>query len=761
MSKSFILILFKQIPIFTQKTLTCCKIICILYMFYKQEKRIMEVTTTSVFALFTLLTVSSGVFLLATRYKIPYTVLLVAVGIILVFIAQIPGFGFLSEFPLTPELLFYVFLPILLFEASYNINITKLMENIKLISLLAVVGFFITAFAIAGILYGGSLLVGLPIPFFITLLFGALIASTDPVAVLALFKEFGAPRKLSLIFEGESLFNDGTAVALFIIVLGIIQSGYHGAETIIQGASTFVIMMAGGVLFGLSVGILFTYLIEKTKQYEFASITVTIAMAHMTFIASELISQHLFILEKPIMISPIIATVVASLFVGNYGRVKFSPKSEAFIEKFWAQSAFLANSLVFLLIGMLLADMRNLFTHLWIPVLVALVAVIIGRCIAIYPLVFLFNKTEDRNPLAKKQIPKSWQHLLAWGSLRGALAITLVLLIPEDMSIVGWIYTDSIRDVLLALTGGTIAVSLFIQATTIHPLIRKWKIDTLSDVEKIEYDESRALIHARVLNQLIKAHAKGYIDNDTFIKLKIKHTDAFKLWCTKRQEDLQSPYQGDTLATRVLRMHAIGIEKLRLKELYMYEEVTERVYKRLGAKLDVQLQSLELGTVPQDTSSEKNPLDIFEKISNWIYTFFTPSNKEIIQNQYLYYRAQSILSRRAIKELKNLADISDLSQSGICDTNMNIFDEQALVKVIDVYSEFKQQSIEKMNRVAMTHPDIIHTLNEHLAQKGLFKLEERILEELLRKEIMSPKLGIILKQELAKENNVEHITLHS
>jgi CPA1 family monovalent cation:H+ antiporter len=721
----------------------------------------MEVTATSVFALFTLLTVSSGVFLLATRYKIPYTVLLVAVGIILVFIAQIPGFGFLSEFPLTPELLFYVFLPILLFESSYNINITKLMENIKLISLLAVVGFFISAFAIAGILYGGSVLIGLPIPFFITLLFGALIASTDPVAVLALFKEFGAPRKLSLIFEGESLFNDGTAVALFIIVLTIIQSGYHGAETIIQGASTFIIMIAGGVLFGLFMGILFTYIIEKTKQYEFASITVTIAMAHLTFIASELISQHLLILEKPIMISPIIATVVASLFVGNYGRVKFSPKSEIFIEKFWAQSAFLANSLVFLLIGMLLANMRNLSIHLWIPMLIALVAVIIGRCVAIYPLVFLFNKTEDKNPAAKKQIPKSWQHLLAWGSLRGALAITLVLLIPENMAVAGWVYTDSVRDVLLALTGGTIAVSLFIQATTIHPLIRRWNIDSISDVEKIEYDESRALIHARVLNQLIKANAKGYIDNETFSKLKTKHAQAFTLWCNKRKEDVRSLYQGDTLATRVLRMHAIGIEKLRLKELYMYEEVTERVYKKLGAKLDVQLQSLELGTVPRDTSLENNSLDVFEKVSNWVHMWFTPSPEESIKNQYLYYRAQSILSRRVIKELKTFADISELSQSGVCDTKMNIFDEQALSTVVDVYSEFKQQSILKMNNVAESYPDIIHTLNERLAQKGLFKLEERILEELLRKEIISPKLGILLKQELAKENNVEHLTLHS
>ena len=166
----------------------------------------------------------------------------------------VPAAGFLDDFRLTPEVLLYVFLPILLFESAYNIQYKELLKNVRSVSLLAVVALVISATLVGvGLKYALSL-AGIEVPFIVTLLFGALISATDPVAVLALFKELGAPKRLTLIFEGESLFNDGTALALFLVILGIaveMSGGGEGAHQSVFAMATHALYlgtMAGGVL---------------------------------------------------------------------------------------------------------------------------------------------------------------------------------------------------------------------------------------------------------------------------------------------------------------------------------------------------------------------------------------------------------------------------------------------------------------------------------------------------------------------------------
>ena len=252
---------------------------------------------TSVLALFTLLAIASGVFFLAKRLKLPYTILLVLVGLIIVPISQIPVlepvFGFLDDLVLTPQLLFFIFLPILIFESAFNMNIRKIAESIWSISSLAIVGLMISAFIIAITLYLLFPLIGIEVPFIVTLLFGAIISSTDPVAVLALFKTYGAPKRLSLIFEGESLFNDGTAVALFMVVLAIAASGVLDAASILEGVGMFLSMVIGGIILGLIMAGLLYRAIRGAKSNEFVAGTLLIISAHLvlTFISHQLLRQ--------------------------------------------------------------------------------------------------------------------------------------------------------------------------------------------------------------------------------------------------------------------------------------------------------------------------------------------------------------------------------------------------------------------------------------------------------------------------------------
>ena len=193
-------------------------------------------------SIFMLMLISVGINVLALKTRLPYTVLLVVAGSLLVPLSEIDALSFVTSFQLTPELLFFVFLPILIFESGYNMNSRHIKENKIAIGMLAIVGLLISTFLIGFVGFWSFQLLGLEVPLMVTLLFGAIISATDPVAVLALFKGCGVPHRLTLIFEGESLFNDGTAFAMFLVFLGVMFNGYHGYPTILEGVIAFIII---------------------------------------------------------------------------------------------------------------------------------------------------------------------------------------------------------------------------------------------------------------------------------------------------------------------------------------------------------------------------------------------------------------------------------------------------------------------------------------------------------------------------------------
>jgi len=308
-------------------------------------------------SIFTLMLIALGVNLLAAKIRLPYTVLLVIVGSLLVPLSQIETLSFISSFQLTPESLFFVFLPILIFESAYNMKFRDVKENKYSMGILAVLGLLISIVFIGFVGHWALHFMGRDVPLLVTLLFGAIISSTDPVAVLSLFKEYGAPHRLTLIFEGESLFNDATSFALFLVFLDIFVHGYTGFPTILEGLFSFTTMLLGGIVFGLLMGFMFSKLIQLVKGNEHLEITLTLLVAHFTFILTELISEHLIILGHEIHLSSIISTLISSMVMGNYGRFKMSHGVEEYMEKFWSYFAFVSNSLVFILMGLMFANL--------------------------------------------------------------------------------------------------------------------------------------------------------------------------------------------------------------------------------------------------------------------------------------------------------------------------------------------------------------------------------------------------------------------
>lgn len=697
---------------------------------------------SSTLSLLILLLISSFTYIFSKKVNFPYTVLLVIIGLLFVPLSKIHFFSFIDDFSLTPDILFFVFLPILLFEAAYNMNYRQIIKNWKSITWLAVFGLLISAFVIAWALFFIFPLVWFSIPFLVCLLFWSLISATDPVAVLSIFKSIGAPRRLTLIFEGESVANDGTSVALFLVILGIILEWKSGIWVVGSWLLSFASMLFWGILFWVFTWLVFSKIIQKVKNNELVEISLTLILAHLTFVLSELITEHVSIGWFHLQISGVISTAVAAIIIGNYGRYKISPKVEEYMEKFWWFFAFVANSLVFILMGLILSTVNISFSEFLIPIFVVIVVVMIARAISVYLPLWFINifKLED-------SIPMTWQHLLSWGSLRWALALMMVLLIPwvgdewydkilAFQNLVSWEYSFSIRDFILVITIGSIMFTLFIKATSIAYIMKKMKIDALHELEEFEYEEGKILANFKVIEKLNNSFQKGYIVEEEYNELKAK----YELNLSNAVQALTHllEWQKDkacTLIRRAISLHALWIEKQYLKELFLYNEIDEKNFKHILNKITRQVERLEAWE-PQlkDIAEIPQEYDIFQKALKRI-----SHNSLDFTDMYIKNRTKVVITRKVIKELEQLRSINFWF-------NTSAFDE-----IITLYSHFNKLAQERRNEIFAQNKSSILMMEAKLADKSLLKLEERVIEDLYEKEIITPKLFLRFMEEIEKE----------
>lgn len=688
-----------------------------------------------------ILTAATGTYVLSKRYRFPYTVALVAMGAVLALAAtKIPALSFVDDFRLTPDVLLYVFLPILLFESAYNIRYRELLKNSKSVSLLAVVSLVISAVAVG---YGLKFVLGLmgvEVPIMATLLFGALISATDPVAVLALFKELGAPKRLTLVFEGESLFNDGTALALFLVILAIAQgpstdagavhslfsaATHHlGFGTLLTGTLSFASMIVVGMAFGGAVGVLFSKAIGKLHNEPLLELSLTLALAHATFAASELVTH--FVAPT----SGVIATTVAAMVLGNYGRLKITPSVEKTMGHYWEFFAFMANSFVFVLIGVLVVELPIDWKFFLLPTLAAVGVVMVARALSVYPVIGLLNltKTEER-------IPASWQHLLSWGSLRGALAIIMVLLIPENLALEGWTLPMGVRDFALALTVGCIVFTTFVKATTIFPMMRKFDLVGFGKEERLEYLKGKYRVLIDSASKLERMRTEGRIpEEETELLLAKQAREA-----EATEASIKRALSGDAEKLRktlyaIVSRHAFGLEKFWLKELYARREITETLLKKLLRKIARQTERIEAGLPALDGDGTSGD-GVFEKFADALDAWGTGRPDATVED-YLKYRAREIVCERVVRDIAELERIPFLKDSGIVD------------EIGERYRTFgaKAQSVRKS--LFKKHKDVLLSLDSRLADKAVSTAELRALEALVEKDVLPQKAATKLREEI-------------
>jgi Na+:H+ antiporter len=401
-----------------------------------------------------LLLAASVVAVITTRLRIPYTVALVLGGLALGSV-HLPILNqLLGQRPnwLTPDVTLIIFLPALLFEGSLKIQVRHLRENLIPILLLATLGVLAATLIAAYAIHWA-----IAFPITAALVFGSIVAPTDPISVLAIFRSMTVPKRLAVIVEGESLFNDGTAAVLFGILLGGTMKG--GQLGITAGFQEFLAVVLGGAALGLTFGYIFSKLTERIDDPQ-VEITLTTILAYSSYLTAD--SLHL---------SGVIATVAAGLMVGNFGaRVGMSAHTRVALWSFWEYVSFVINSLVFLLIGLQVRVYQLFLT--WHVTLLAIGAVLLGRTLSVYGLVPISNRLTDK-------IPFRWEHILVAGGMRGALSLALALSLPTSFPF---------RSQILTMTFGVVAFTIVVQGMTIRPLLRLLGI---ASVQEDEFDRAR------------------------------------------------------------------------------------------------------------------------------------------------------------------------------------------------------------------------------------------------------------------------------
>ena len=389
-----------------------------------------------------------------TKYfaHVPYTVALTLVGLVVALLEIGPD---ISETGFSRDLIFFVMLPPLLFQGALHLELNRLLRQFWPIVTFAIVGLLLSMFIIAGMFYYGA---GLD-SFLIALLFGAMVTPTDPVSVLAIFKECHAPVGLKYIIEGESLFNDGVGIVVFMIVLGMIASGraeFHAGDAVLQ----FLKVVAGGMVLGTVLGIVTFQLMRRFEDHLLEN-----AMCLVLAYGSFWVAEHYF------HMSGVIATVMAGLMIGNFGkRTSMEEKTRETVDTFFESIDFLINSLLFILIGLELQAVgrADVLDNLR-PLGIAILALLVSRALAVYPLYRLLN-------LAGTRRPKDWAHVLYWGGLRGSIPIALMLGLPRD------VISEADRTLLLVCGFGLVLFSLVVQGLTMKPLLKHLGIAAAPEV---------------------------------------------------------------------------------------------------------------------------------------------------------------------------------------------------------------------------------------------------------------------------------------
>jgi len=495
---------------------------------------------------------------IATKYiRLPYTIALVLVGLAL------GAVGEFTPFELSTDLILFIFLPPLLFEGCLKMDLALLVRNWRRVLLLAFPGTLVSTLLLGFGSYWAFRWLGLPLPLEVALLLGVMLSPTDPISVLAIFKEHGVSHELSVLVEGESLFNDGIGVVLFLIAVDV-ATGHP--VTVSEALIEFTREVAGGAIVGFAFGYLTHRILGRIDDH-LIEVVMSLVLAYGVYLFADRFAM-----------SGVIAVVVAGLIIGNYGVMfSMSPSTRVSLAHFWDAASFIANSLLFLLIGLELEIDRLLGFA--------------GAILAAYALMLAVRALVVRGAfgvdrlLGGVRLPRGWVTVVDWGGVRGSIPIALVLGIPAAGAI-----TPGLRAELIAVVFGAVLLSLLVQGLGMRWVLDRFGLIGLRPEER-DYETALGRIwETRAqLDALEDAWAEGGLSRATYESLRstlerIRETAARDAQRTAGEHELVRGRQLARASERMLRAGRAAIDDAYRRGL-LSEQVAEELKSAVDARL--------------------------------------------------------------------------------------------------------------------------------------------------------------------------------
>ena len=495
------------------------------------------------------------------RIRFPHSVVLVLTGVVLSHLADTypEQFHHLRQLELSPELILFVFLPTLIFESTFNLDTSQLRHNIDEVLTLAVPGLLISTLLIGLVVWLAT-----PIPFAASLLLGAILSATDPVSVVATFRQLGVPQRLTVLVEGESLFNDATSIVVARILIGVVAAGGVSGDAIGSGLVDFFVLFVGGLLVGWLMALLVGYLLGLVQSNTPTEITLTIILAYLSFL----------IAEDLLHVSGVMATLGAGLTMAGMGRRKISAPVIHYLENFWEYMAFVANAMIFLMVGMrveLAAVWNNLDLLLWV-----ILGMLLARAVLVYGLMPLVGRLPGSPPVS---LP--YQTVMFWGGQRGAIALAIVLSLPD------FEYAET----FVALVMGAVLFTLLVQGLTIEGLVRRLGLDKPPLSDRLSLMEARIQARRQVLDEIPSLLANGLFSGR--IARQLQKACEHDLAETEREIcDLRHREMDDAEQLRLLYLRVFAEERSVYLGMYGKGHLSEGAFKKLMAVLDSQMENI-------------------------------------------------------------------------------------------------------------------------------------------------------------------------
>lgn len=645
-----------------------------------------------VVAVVSLLLIASLAAIILRWLRLPYTVGLVAVGVGLALVAEsYPVLSIFRQIELSPEIVLFVFLPTLIFESAVNLDARLLSKNLVPVLALAAPGLLIST-AIVGLLVAWLT----PLDLGPAFLFGALISATDPVAVVALFKELGAPRRLAVLVEGESLFNDATAIVLFQIIVAVLAGGALSAGVVADGARSFVTVFVGGSAVGAVIGYLMIRSIVLAAGEPLIKVALSTVVAYAAFIAA----------DHYLRVSGVMATLGAGVVVGTLGATRFGPEVRTYLHHFWEYAAFVANSFIFLLVGLSLQP--ALVWRYWQPIAWAIVAVVVARALVIFGLIPVVSRIPGAD-----LVDWRYQAVLWWGGLRGAVALALALSLPADFPF---------RELINSLAFGVVIFSILGGGITMKPLMSFLGLDRPTLLEQLAKAQAQVAAKTEAFSRMQRLTQAGHFSRRRSRLLRDEYRQKLDV-ASAELEKLRANSDPEEVK-RALWSEAIFVERSAYRNLFDGGLISEPVLHELGLAVDLAQDELKAGGIPQRIPSVM-PLEV--RVPELLFGFlrrFWPHSRLVerhrlrtLSAKYEHLAAEVEASRRVVQSLDDLSRV-----------NKSVLPQ--LEEIADFYRQREEQAFVQLDSFGALFPEYVQAVQSRTSHRVALDGEADAIEAL-------------------------------